>query len=152
MSLEIKVTRLAARMVDVEGRQTDAAFFLHSVGLHATREESLGERLNEDGCRFLPCDVDGKKRLVSVGRIAYIEIAGSTADLDDHEQAGAHHTPFDALLVTGEHLSGELVHESPPTSNRLSDVLNRPGGRFVLAVRAGHTLYLNREAIASVRL
>lgn len=152
MSLEIKVTQVTARVVDIEGREYEAAFFLHSVGLLATREESLGERLNDAEIHFLPCTVDGDTRLVPIRRIAYVELMGPGSDLADRDERGARHTPIEAELVTGEQVKGELIHESPQSQSRLSDALNRPDARFLLVIHDDRTLYLHRDTIAWVKL
>jgi hypothetical protein len=151
MNLEIQVSQVATRVVDIEGREYEATFYLHSVGLLATREESLGERLNAPG-HFLPCTIDGEKRLVPIKRIAYVEVMGAASDLADRDERGARHTPIEAELVTGERLEGELIHESPESQARLSDALNRPGTRFLLVIHEGRTLYLHRDTISWVRL
>lgn len=152
MDYSVEVSRRPARIVDRSGSAVDAVFFLHGSAVHPEGHETLAERLNDSGVRFLPCEIeDGIVELVRLDWIAYVEIAGLPHELPDLDEMGAYRAPVGLDLVSGESFDGELVYLAPPSAARVSDLLNRDDPRFLTLLRRGRTLYVNRDAIFRVR-
>ncbi len=152
MGLEIEVDKLAAHLVELDGSSFDVHFFLHQVGPHALRHESVGDRLNDPESRFLPCEIDGFTWLVRVAGIAYVRFDEPPPELALLEEVGALRARVDLLLRSGEHLRGELVYEARSPSGRVSDFLNADPQRFLLVHTRQGVFYVHRDAVSRIRV
>ncbi len=152
MSLEIEVDKLTAHLVELDGASSEVAFFLHQVGPHAPRHESVGDRLNDPQSRFLPCETEGFTWLLRVGSIAYVRFSQPPPELALLEEVGASRARVDVVLRSGEHLRGELVYEARSATGRVSDYLNSSPPQFLLVQAREGTYYVNRDAISRIRV
>lgn len=138
------------RLVTVAGTELRGQLFLHAAADLGGRLQTISGRLAE-GARFLPLSVDGKVELVRADWIAYLEVAGATAEIVELEEIGASRAAAELELVTGETLGGDLLYLLPPGGNRVSDLLNAPAPDFLLLAGGGVTRYVRRDALARVR-
>ncbi len=152
MDLEIKVDRLPAHLVELDGSSCEVEFFLHPFGPHSLRHESVGDRLNDRSSRFLPCQIEGFTWLVRVDAIAYVRFPEPPPELALLEEVGASHARVDVLLGSGEHLRGELVFEARSVNARVSDFLNTDPPRFLLVRTQQGVFYVNRNAVSRIRV
>ena len=151
MDLTIQVERVAASVVDRKGRASEIVFFLHTVSPHLFATETVADRLNDPQTRFLPGEVAGRTELVRLSSLSYVEIHGLPPEIERLEEIGAVHTKVELELDCGDRLAGELVYEAPPTTERVSDLLNSRATRFLLLASDGRTLFVQCDAIARVR-
>lgn len=151
MDLTLQVERVAATVVDSRGRSSDLVFFLHTVSPHLFSMETVADRLNEPEARFLPGEVAGRTELVRLSSLSYVEIHGLPPEMQRLEEIGAVHCQVEMELDSGDLLAGELVYEAPPTTDRVSDLLNSRAPRFLLLAIGDRTLFVRRDAIARVR-
>jgi hypothetical protein len=112
--------------------------------------ETLGDRLEEPGVRFLPVEVEGAIEFLQLASIAYFEYEGALPEMSRLADMGAWREAVEITLSNGNPLSGDLVYLLPPERRRVSDLLN-DRGRFVLLVDDTHARYVNRNAIERVR-
>ena len=152
MDLTIQVERVAASLVDRKGRSSEVVFFLHTASPHMFATETVADRLNDPETRFLPSEIDGRTALVRLSSLSYVEVHGLAPEAERLEEIGAMHTKVELELDCGDLLAGELVYEAPPTSDRVSDLLNSRATRFLLLASGGRTLFVRRDAVARVRL
>ncbi len=152
MGLEIEVDRLDVHLVELDGSSSEVTFFLHRVGPHAPRHESVGDRLNDPESRFLPCEIEGFTWLVRVRGIAYVRFDEPPPELELLEEVGALRARVDLVLGSGEHLRGELVYEARSTSARVSDYLNASPPRFLLVHTRQGVYYVHRDAVSRIRV
>lgn len=151
MDLTIQVERVAASVVDRNGRSSDLVFFVHTVSPHLFAAETVADRLNDPETSFLPCEAEGHTELVRLSSLCYVEIHGLAPEIERLEEIGAARTRVELELDCGDSLAGELVYETPPTTDRVSDLLNSRATRFVLLADGDRTLFVRRDAIARVR-
>ena len=152
MDLTIQVERVAASIVDGKGRSGEIVLFVHTVSPHLFATETVADRLNDPDSRFLPAEVDGRTELVRLDSLSYVEVHGLAPETQRLEEIGAVHTKVELELDCGDRLDGELVYEAPPTTGRVSDLLNSRSSRFLLLASGDRTLFVRRDAIARVRL
>jgi hypothetical protein len=152
MDLTLQVERIAASIVDRRGRSSEVAFFLHTVSPHLFATETVADRLNDPETRFLPCEVEGRTELVRLSSLSYVELDGLAPEIERLDELGAVHNEVELELDCGDTLAGELVYEAPPTTNRVSDLLNSHATPFLLLVSGSRTLFVRRDAVARVRL
>ena len=151
MDLTLQVDRVAASVVDRRGRSSDVVFFLHTVSPHLFATETVADRLNDPEARFLPGEVAGRTELIRLSSLSYVEIHGLPPEFERLQEIGAVRRPVELELDCGDTLAGELVYEAPPTTDRVSDLLNSRASRFLLLAIADRTLFVHRDAIARVR-
>lgn len=151
MDYTIQVDRVEASIVDRSGKASAATFFVHTVSPHQFATETVADRLNEPDVGFIPCEVAGRTELVRLNSISYVEIHGPAPEIKRLEEIGAARTAVQVEMDCGESLDGELVYESPPTTDRVSDLLNSRGDRFLLLACQDRTLFVRRDAITRVR-
>lgn len=147
----IQVERVEASIVDRGGTASTATFFVHTVSPHRFATETVADRLNEPAAAFIPCEVAGRTELVRLGSISYVEVEGMAPEVERLTEIGAIRQAVQLEMDCGETLDGELLYESPPTSDRVSDLLNSDGDRFLLLICPERTLFVRREAIYRVR-
>lgn len=152
MDLTIQVERVAASIVDNEGRASEIVFFLHTVSPHLFATETVADRLNDPATEFLPCEIGGRTELVRLGSISHVEIHGLAPEIERLQEIGAVHNDVELELECGDSLAGELLYEAPPTTDRVSDLLNSRATRFLLLASGNRTLFVRRDGIARVRL
>ena len=152
MDLTIQVERVAASVVDRQGRTHERVFFLHTVSPHLFATETVADRLNDPDTRFLPSEVDGRTELIRLSSLSYVEVHGLAPEIGRLEEIGAARTPVELELDCGISLAGELVYEAPPTTNRVSDLLNARATRFLLLATGERTLFVRRDAVSRVRV
>ena len=152
MDLTLQVERVAASIVDRQGRSSEVAFFVHTVSPHLFASETVADRLNDPETRFLPCEVAGRTELVRLSALSYVEIQGLVPEIERLEEIGAAHSDVELELDCGAALAGQLIYEAPPNTDRVSDLLNERATRFLLLASGNRTLFVRRDAIARVRL
>ena len=152
MDLTIQVERVAASIVDKKGRSSELVFFLHTVSPHLFATETVADRLNDPDTRFLPCEIDGRTELIRLSSLSYVEIHGLAPEMERLQEIGAVHSDVELELDCGDSLVGELLYEAPPTTDRVSDLLNSRATRFLLLASGDRTLFVRRDAVARVRL
>lgn len=140
------------RLVLRNGTELRGDLFLHATADEAGRTETVGARLAAEGAHFLPLAADGRVQLIRTNWIAYLEVAGTPPEIAELEEIGASRATVALELVTGETLCGDLLYLPPSGTNRVSDVLNAPGPKFLLLVVGGLTRYVQRDALARVQL
>ncbi len=152
MDLTLQVERVAASIVDRRGRSSEVAFFLHTVSPHLYATETVADRLNDPEIRFLPCEIGSRTELVRLSSLSYVEIHGLVPEMERLEEIGAVHAGVELELDCGDTLAGELIYEAPPTTDRVSDLLNSRSTPFLLLASGTRTLFVRRDAVARVRL
>ncbi len=152
MDLTIQVERVAASIVDRKGRSSELVFFLHTVSPHLFATETVADRLNDPETHFLPCEIDNRTELIRLTSLSYVEIHGLAPEIERLQEIGAAHSKVELELDCGDSLAGELVYEAPPTTDRVSDLLNSRATRFLLLISGERTLFVRLGAIARVRL
>ena len=150
--LTIKVERVAASVVDRNGRSSDLVFFLHTVSPHLFATETVADRLNDPETEFLPCEVEGRTELLRLDSLSYVEIRGLAPEIERLDEIGAVHAQVELELDCGDSLAGELIYEAPPKAPRVSDLLNSRATRFLILASGDRTLFVRRNAIARVRV
>ena len=152
MDLAVQVERVAAAVVDRKGRSSELVFFLHTVSPHLFATETVFERLNDPHSRFLPCEIGGRTELIRLSSLSYVEVHGLAPEVERLDEIGAVRTRVELELDCGDSLAGELVYEAPPTTDRVSDLLNSRATRFLLLICGERTLFVRRDAVARVHL
>jgi hypothetical protein len=141
---------VATRVVSFSGDTRDVDVFL-GPALHRHYEtETLGERLNSDGLRFLPVADGEKVELLQLDYIADVQLEGVAPEVERLDGIGAAHKAVTVHLSTGKTIQGELVYVMPKERPRVSDVLNSPTHQFLLLVEPGRCHYVNRKAVVRV--
>jgi hypothetical protein len=152
MDLTIQVERVKASVVDRKGRSSDLTFFLHTVSPHLFAAETVADRLNDPEAVFLPCETGGRTELIRLSSLSYVEIHGLAPEIERLRETGAIRAKVELELDCGDSLTGELVYEAPPTTSRVSDLLNSRATRFLFLSAGERTLFVRRDAVARVRL
>jgi len=129
----------------------DAVLFVHMVGLADAHPESVANRLNEVGTRFLPFEIEDKATLVKLSSIAAVELLEEPPEVSFLEQVGGARATVEVVLRTGRHLEGELLYEAPEDRRRVLDLLNTTDQRFVLMFSGERYYLIQRDAIDQVR-
>jgi hypothetical protein len=145
-----KSARVTTRVVSLLGEARDLDVFL-GPALHRQFEtETLGERLNSEGLRFLPVAAGEKVELLQLDYIAEVQLDGVAPEVERLDDVGALRTAVTVHLSTGDMLKGDLVYIMPKERHRVSDVLNSPDHHFLLLVEPGRCHYVNRKAVVRV--
>ena len=152
MDLTLQVERVAAKVVDKNGRSSELVFFLHTSSPHHFATETVFERLNDPEVRFLPVETDVDTELVRLSSLSYVEIHGLAPEIARLQEIGAVHSKVELELDCGDSLAGELLYEAPPNTDRVSDLLNSRATRFLLLVIGERTVFVRRDAIARIHL
>jgi len=150
MSLALEVRSVPLGLVGFDGRATPGRLFLRAVGERG-RPETVGDRLNDPATSFLPLEIGARVELVHLAWVAYAVCAGREPEVAGREEVGALRKAVELDLVSGETLRGEFLYTLPRAQARVSDLLNRPGDRFLLLLTADETLFVQRTAIVRVR-
>lgn len=132
------------------GEARTGALFLRELHTATGEPESVGGRLNDPELRFAPFSVHGTVELIRLDAVACLEYAGVLPEVERLLATGARRETVVVELMTGEVIRGEIVAHAPPERARLSDVLNG-SERFLPMLSDDRTLYVNRDAIATVR-
>lgn len=151
MSLALETREAPVRIVELDGRQTEGALFLHTLGDQESRLETISRRLNDVEATFLPVRVNGGIDLVHLAWVAYVAADGRSGDVGRLEEVGARRAPVTLELAHGETVTGELLYAAPADQSRVSDLLNSGGERFLLLLAPDSTLYVHRAAIRRAR-
>jgi hypothetical protein len=152
MDLTLQVERVAASIVDRQGRASELFFFLHTVSPHLFSTETILDRLNDPATRFLPCEVEGRTELVRLSSLSYVEIDALAPEIVRLKEIGAVRCEVELELDCGRSVTGELIYEAPPTTGRVSDLLNSRADRFLLLASGERTLFVRCATVARVRL
>jgi len=152
MTYAIDVARTSIRLRTLLGEDIDATVFVHPVGHADYRPESVADRLNDPKTRFLPCEIDGESQLVRLSSISYVVMTEPPPELESLENVGATRSPAELWLKSKDRLNGDLLYEAERGEERVSDMLNRIGSRFLILVDGETTYFVQREAIDRVRL
>lgn len=146
----VHVHSVTARLFLWNREHLEASFYLRPSGLAGSGWESLGERLNDRGTRFLACHIDGRVELVHLDALAFVEVTGTLPEVTRREAVGATRLGAALSLRCGRSMSGEFLAILPPGRRRLSDLLNLPDERFLLLINPAVTRYVHRDAIGRV--
>jgi|GEM_PF-6048987 len=149
MSYEVRIQTVPARVVDFAKNSMKVEFFVAESSGPWGRE-SLSERLNRETTTFLACRIDDERELLNVSHIAYVEMLTEPLKLSELDEIGARSEEVQLELVTDEIVRGHVRFEARE-EDRLSDLLNSGGGRFLLLSDGERTLYVQRDAIRRVR-
>jgi hypothetical protein len=152
MSYAIEVARVPIRLRTLRGENIDATVFVRPVGHADFRPESVGDRLNDPDTRFLPCKIDGESQLVRLSAISYVVMTEPAPEVESLQAVGAIRSPAELWLKSNDRLSGDLLYEAKRGEERVSDMLNRSGRRFLVLVDGQTTYFVQRDAIDRVRL
>ena|SRR5579863_180778 len=145
-----KPARVTTRVVSLSGDARNVDVFLGPAVHRHYEMESLGERLNAEGLRFLPVASGEKVELLQLDYIADVQLEGIAPEVERLDDIGAAHKAVTVHLSTGAMLKGDLVYIMPKEKPRVSDVLNSPRHQFLLLVEAGRSHYVNRKAVVRV--
>jgi hypothetical protein len=150
MDLKIGVETLNCRLTPVHGPPMEVALFFHPLDGPTVATLALRRQLNDPETSFLPCEVEGRTRLVRVDWIAYLTFGtGPDAAMND-EDARASGAEVSLDLVTGAKLAGTLLFHGRP-GDRVSDYLNSMPNRFLQLRNEDGAHEVNRSAIAQIR-
>lgn len=149
LAVAVEAFDLGLRFFD--GRDERRQVFLHQISGYHMGRETLGERLNSEKDRFLPCQSEDGLELVNLDQVALVECAPELPDLEELEVVGISRAPVCIELAEGETLRGVLSYHRPAESSRLSDLLNGPGDRFLMLRSGEQAWYINRNAVVRVR-
>jgi hypothetical protein len=150
-ALAVAVDSLAVEVVTLDGARSEARIFLHAASDRHLGPETLGERIDGRASQFLPCEVDGHLELVNLDHVAYLGCPADLPELASLDELASFRAGATLDLASGERLAGELRYRLPPSSSRISDLLNS-AERFLLLATDGRSLYVNRNAVVRVRL
>jgi len=145
-----KPARVTTRVISLSGDVRDVDVFLGPAVHRQYETETLGERLNAEGLRFLPVAAGEKVELLQLDYIADVQLEGLAPEVARLDDIGASRKAVTVHLSTGDMLKGDLVYVMPKERPRVSDVLNSPGNQFLLLVEAGRSHYVNRKAVVRV--
>lgn len=112
--------------------------------------QTLGERLNARGLRFLPLQRDGRTELVALAHIEHVAALpddAELAELDEHDGLCA---PVAMELASGRVVRGELRYGLPRGACTVGDVLDAPDVRFLLVQSCEVLTYVRRDAVVRV--
>jgi hypothetical protein len=149
-ALAVAVDSLAVEVVTLDGVRSEARIFLHAASERHLGPETLAERIDGRASQFLPCEVGGSLELVTLVHVAYIGCPPDLPELASLDELASFRAGATPELASGERLAGELRYRLPPTSSRISDLLNS-AARFLLLTTDGRKCYGNRRAIVRVR-
>jgi hypothetical protein len=149
-NLKVGVAGITSQIVFRDGKPLTVSFYLRLAGAGMAGRETLGERLNDPGTRFLACKVDERVEILNLSAISLIRVMGALPEIAAQERQGAIRQPARVAMGCGETLRGEFLCVAPSTRVRLSDLLNAPDRRFLLFLAEGRGIYLRREDIVRV--
>jgi len=141
---------VTTRVVSLSGDARDVDVFLGPALHRHCETETLGERLNAEGLRFLPVASGERVELLQLDYIADVQLEGIAPEVSRLDDMGASRKAVTVHLSTGDMLKGDLVYVMPRGQPRVSDVLNSPGNQFLLLVETGRSHYVNRKAVVRV--
>src|SRR5579871_6941783 len=99
-----KPARVTTRVVSVAGDTRDLDVFLGPAQHRQHEAETLGERLNSGGLRFLPVAAGDRVELLQLDYIADVQLDGEAPELARLEELGAARQPVTVHLSTGHTL------------------------------------------------
>jgi hypothetical protein len=144
------VAGVAAEAVLWNGESMAISFYLRLASALGMGRETLGERLNDAGTRFLPCKTENRVEILNLNWISYIRVAGILPEIAQLEEIGAARQRAKVVLQSGYFLEGEFLCVLPTERSRLSDFLNLGSERFLLFLAPAAVLYINRDSIVRV--
>ncbi len=150
-ALVVAVEALPVGVVTLDGARTEAQVFLHTVSGRHFGQETLGERLCNPETLFLPCKVAGGVELVNLDQVAFLDCPRDLPEIAELEETSAFRVAATLELAHGQRLSGDLRYQLPPSSCRISDLLNAAEERFLLLTAEWRCFYVNRRAVVRVR-
>jgi hypothetical protein len=149
-SYKLGVAGVSAEMILWNGDSIAASFYLRLASMSGSGRETLSERLNDPGTRFIPCKIDDQVELLNLEWISYIRIAGMIPEVAEREQLGATRLGAKILMQSGYLLEGQFLCVLPSARARLSDLLNVSADRFLLFLAPAAVLYVNRDSIVRI--
>ncbi len=152
MTYAIDVERISIGLRTLRGEYIDATVFVHPVGHADYRPESVWDRINDPDTWFLPCEIDGESQLVRLSSISYIVMTEPPPEVESLDSVGAIRAPAELWLKSNDRLKGELLYEAERGEERVSDMLNRRSGRFLVLVAGETTYFVQCDAIDRVSL
>ncbi len=144
------VAGVAAEIILWSAEALAASFYLRLSSASGMGRETLGERLNDPGTRFIPCKVGDRIELLNLDWISFIRVEGQVPEIAQREELGAIRQSAKIAVQSGYLLEGELLYVLPHARARLSDLLNFSTDRFLLFLAPAAVLYVNRESIVRV--
>ncbi len=149
-SYKLGVSGVSAEIVLWSGESLSASFYLRLASASGSGRETLGERLNDPGTRFIPCKVDERVELLNLDWISYIRVTGVVPEVAQREQLGATRQQARIMMQSGYLLEGQFLCVLPSARARLSDLLNVSTERFLLFLAPAAALYINRKSIVRI--
>jgi hypothetical protein len=149
-SYKLGVAGVSAEIILWNGESLATSFYLRLASVSGIGRETLSERLNDPGTRFIPCKIGGQVELLNLEWISYIRVPGSTPEIAQLEQLGAIRQPAKITMQSGYVLEGQFLYVLPAARARLSDLLNISSDRFLLFLAPAAALYVNRKAIVRI--
>jgi hypothetical protein len=149
-SYKLGVAGVSAEVILWSAEALSASFYLRLASASGVGRETLGERLNDPGTRFIPCRVGDRIELLNLDWISFIRVEGPGPEVARREEMGAVRKPARITLQSGYRLEGDLLSMLPHARARLSDLLNLSTDRFLLFLAPAAVLYVNRKAIVRV--
>jgi hypothetical protein len=146
----IGVAGVAAEVILWSGDSLWASFYLRLASASGNGRETLGERLNDPGTRFIPCKVEDRVELLSLDWISYIRVPEMVPEVAQREQLGAVRQTAKLRMQSGYFLEGQFLCVLPSSRARVSDLLNVSSDRFLLFLAPAAVLYVNRKSIVRV--
>jgi hypothetical protein len=150
VSFAIGVQRVRVRLRRMGGGENEAVLFVHTVGHHGHRPQTVAERLNQEREEFLAAEIEGRVSLVRIDSIAVVELEEAPAEVEAFDQTGGTRHPVELRLATGDRLAGELLYQAPEAQQRVIDLLNVGRERFLLLRLGERYLLVRRDAIDQV--
>jgi hypothetical protein len=149
-SYKQSVAGIAAEVILWDGESIMTSFYLRLASAQGGGRETMGERLNDPGTRFLPCKVGDQVELLSLNWISYVRVSGILPEVSHLEEVGAVRQRARVTVQSGYVLDGEFLYVLPSARCRLSDLLNLSEERFLLFLAPAAVMYINRDAIVRV--
>jgi hypothetical protein len=149
-SYKLGVAGVSAEVILWSGESITASFYLRLASASGVGRETLGERLNDPGTRFIPCKADERVELLNLDWISYIRVAGAIPEVAQREQLGATRQWARIAMQSGYLLEGQFLCVLPSARARLSDLLNVSTERFLLFLAPAAALYINRKSIVRI--
>lgn len=110
----------------------------------------LGDRLNDEGERFLPVASESGGLLVGKRSIVAVRLGLEDAGKENHEEEHEREALIRVVLEGGLTTEGRVAYTLPPERSRLLDYFNA-APRFIALVDAEGATLINTDRIVEVR-
>jgi hypothetical protein len=149
MNLKIAIDSVECWLTPVRGEPIEVALYFHPREGSPAAPLVLRRQLNDPEALFLPCEVEGRPRLVRVDWIAYLTFDTGLGTTMNEEDILASRADVSLDLVTGANLAGTLLYHGRP-GDRVSDYLNSMSYRFLQLRNEDGAHEVNRSAVEQI--